>query len=166
MTRLIASRFEGALSGVLLAVALVVVFGEFIGREVADYSFSWSDEVARYLLVWVTYIGAAAVTKDSGHIRVEFFTDLLPPRGRYAAELLANVLSLVFTSSVFVFGFHYVYDSWKLGLMTAESTLFVPKWIVLAVIPIGFLLMSIRLVIQIVEVARRGPDGLRKVAVE
>jgi TRAP-type C4-dicarboxylate transport system permease small subunit len=148
--------FEGGFAGILLALSVALVFFAFFGRELVGFSVSWSDEVARYLLVWITYIGAAAVTREGGNIRVEYFSDLLPPRPKHLLAILVDVLSLAFTTAVFVFSVQYVYGNWQIGLMTAESDLFVPKWIVLAGVPLGFLLMSIRLALRIYEAIRYG----------
>lgn len=139
---------ESVVASILLAIGLFIVFGGFFGRELFNISFSWTDEVARYLLIWITYIGAAAVAREGGHIRVEVLIGLLPDRVRRIADVISHLLSLVFTVAVFVSSVKYVHEAWKTGLMTAESTLFIPKWTVLAVIPIGFFLMSVRLAVR------------------
>lgn len=67
-----------------------IVFLQFFTRYVLNDSLAWTEEIARYGLMWVTFIGGAVVTRKNTHIAVELMSNLLPA-GPIRAALLAFV---------------------------------------------------------------------------
>jgi TRAP-type C4-dicarboxylate transport system permease small subunit len=149
--RWLLGQFEGAVSGVLLALGLGIVMLEIVARTFAGTSFAWSEELSRYLLIWITYFGAAAVTRDRAHIRVELLIDRLNPAARRIVEMLVTLLCLIFSSAICVVSLRYVADSRNLGIMSADSYLPVPIWVFQSIIPVGFALISFRLVLNLID---------------
>ncbi|MEO8930640.1 MAG: TRAP transporter small permease subunit, partial [Caldimonas sp.] len=72
-TRLI--RFEEAVAAIGLLLMLVQVCTEIVLRDFFNTSFLWSEEVARYLMIWSVYFGAAAAVGTNGHLRIEMLID-------------------------------------------------------------------------------------------
>jgi TRAP-type C4-dicarboxylate transport system permease small subunit len=72
------------------ALALIV-FLQFFTRYVLNDSLSWTEEIGRYGLIWVTYIGAVMVTRRNSHIAVMLLPNLLPAWG---GRLLLAVVDL------------------------------------------------------------------------
>ncbi len=64
---------------VLAAADLVVVILEVITR-MAGTTFVWTEELSRWFLVWITFIGSSVVLKENKHIRVEFFITVCPEK--------------------------------------------------------------------------------------
>ena len=56
-----------------------IVFLQFFTRYVLNDSLAWTEEIARYALIWVVFVGAAMVTRRNSHIAVELLSNLLPP---------------------------------------------------------------------------------------
>lgn len=67
-----------------------IVFLQFFTRYVLNDSLSWTEEIARYGLMWVTFIGGALVTRKNSHIAVELLSNVMRP-GPMRAALLAFV---------------------------------------------------------------------------
>ena len=67
-----------------------IVFLQFFTRYVLNDSLSWTEEIARYGLMWVVFIGGAMVTRRKTHIAVELFSNVMKP-GPARAALLAFV---------------------------------------------------------------------------
>jgi TRAP-type C4-dicarboxylate transport system permease small subunit len=145
-------QMEGAIAGMLLALGLGIVMLEIVSRALASTSFLWSEELSRYVLIWITYFGAAAVTRDNSHIRVEFLIDRLHPAARRIVEMLVALLCLVFSTVICIVSMRYVSDSRDLGMMSADSYLPVPIWVFQLIIPIGFGLISFRLILNLIDV--------------
>src|SRR5690606_9920890 len=56
----------------------IIVFLQFFTRYVMNDSFAWTEEIARYMLMWVTFVGAATAFRRGTHISVEAAQELLP----------------------------------------------------------------------------------------
>jgi TRAP-type transport system small permease protein len=67
-----------------------IVFLQFFTRYVLNDSLAWTEEIARYALMWIVFIGGAMVTRRNSHIAVELLSNVMKP-GRLRAVLLAFV---------------------------------------------------------------------------
>lgn len=67
-----------------------IVFLQFFTRYVLNDSLAWTEEIARYALMWVVFIGGAMVTRRNTHIAVELLSNVMKP-GPVRAALLAFV---------------------------------------------------------------------------
>lgn len=67
-----------------------IVFLQFFTRYVLNDSLAWTEEIARYALMWVVFIGGAMVTRRNTHIAVELLANVMKP-GPLRATLLAFV---------------------------------------------------------------------------
>lgn len=79
---------------VTLAMLLTVVIG-VVTRALDDPAI-WTDELARYLLVWVASLGWVIASRRRVHIRITFLLDMLPGRARRAAEIAIQVAVALF----------------------------------------------------------------------
>jgi TRAP-type C4-dicarboxylate transport system permease small subunit len=121
----------------LMAAMAVLVFANVVSRYVFNYSIIWVEELTRYMMVWVGFIGSGLVLRYGAHIAVDAFQDLLPMR---AAQVLRAVIVLVLATAFGAMtwlGFRYVNFAW-------DQETPVLNWnfgIVYLAIPIGSALM-------------------------
>lgn len=71
-------RSLDALTATAVAVMTAAMFYQVFGRYVLSHAPSWSEELARFLMVWLTMLGSAAVLRHGGHITITTLTDALP----------------------------------------------------------------------------------------
>jgi TRAP-type C4-dicarboxylate transport system permease small subunit len=118
----------------------LTVFAQFFTRYVLNDSIAWTEEVARYLLICVTFIGGAVGVRKSAHIRVEFLYEHLPLR---AARVLGRAVDLIRVAFFAVCSL----IAWRLiGIMHGQQMASVDwpmSWMYGAVFA-GFLLMTAR----------------------
>lgn len=88
---------EDWLAFVLFWVLAFIVFLQFFTRYVLNDSLAWTEEIARYGLMWVVFIGGAMVTRRNSHIAVELLSNVMKP-GTARQVLLAavDIVNLVF----------------------------------------------------------------------
>jgi TRAP-type C4-dicarboxylate transport system permease small subunit len=96
--------FEDWLAIVLFWSLAFIVFLQFFTRYFLNDSLSWTEEIARYGLMWIVFIGGAMVTRRNSHIAVELLSNVMKP-GRLRTILLACVdfIKLGFISLLFWF---------------------------------------------------------------
>jgi tripartite ATP-independent transporter DctM subunit len=102
-------------AALFLVADLVVVAGSVMARHLLAAPLVWADDVARMLLLAVTFLGAAAALARGDNAGVTFFVDRLSPRRRAQSEALVAVLIVTATAAL---GF----NSWTLLADTAGQT--------------------------------------------
>ena len=93
-------NIEEIIGGSLFVVMLVVLVMQIFSRQVLDDPLQWSEQLARFLFVYVAYLAVSSEVKNDGHVRIEYFFDKLPKKVQtiihYTFELaIAAVLILV-----------------------------------------------------------------------
>jgi TRAP-type C4-dicarboxylate transport system permease small subunit len=90
-------RIEKALDAVM-TLMMIVMGGSVVLQVASRYIFnrptSWSEELARYLFVWITFLGAAVVIRKRRHVDVTVLTDRLPPGAAKVVYLVSDVAVL------------------------------------------------------------------------
>jgi TRAP-type C4-dicarboxylate transport system permease small subunit len=84
----------------LLLVLLLVVGLQIFSRYVLNHSLFWSEELARYLFIYLVFLGSAIVLRQRRHIQVSFFMERLPPPLRRFVSILVDLLLLAFAGTV------------------------------------------------------------------
>lgn len=85
--------------GIVLVVfwtLAVVVFLQFFTRYVLNNSLGWTEEIARYLLIGVTFVGSVMAVRKESHIAVELVYRWLPRRARLALQIGVDLVALAF----------------------------------------------------------------------
>lgn len=93
---------------ILLGLIVIIMFTQVLFRYVFNNSLSWTEEIAKFLFVWITFFGAALCFSEKMHLGVDFIVRKLPRKlGKYL--LLVNTLLIVLFNGVMVFiGFSWV----------------------------------------------------------
>lgn len=95
-------RPEDGIVLVLFWVLAGVVFLQFFTRYVLNDSVAWTEEIARFLLIGVTFIGSVMATRKQSHIAVEFVYRWVPRAGRRIAQAAIDGLTTVFFAALAV----------------------------------------------------------------
>lgn len=90
----------------IVAVALLVldvVWGVFT-RYLMGEQAKWTEELARFLLVWVSLLGGAVAFGTKGHLGVDFFVGKFHPETRKLMAVVVHLIVLFFAGAVFLYG--------------------------------------------------------------
>ena len=139
--------------GIALFWALsLIVFAQFVTRYVLNDSLSWTEEVARYFLMVLTFVGAVTVTRKRTHIAVEVLEYYLPGLSGQILRFVVDVLTVGFIGLLAWFSFTIV-ERMQIQRMTmidaSMSWVYVP-------ISIAIFAMLARAVMGFIGNARRG----------
>ncbi len=129
---------EHSLLGLGSLMTLVVVSQVFC-RYVLNSSLFWSEELARYLLVWLTFLGAAVAYWRGMHPGVDLIYSRLGSQAKLFNRLLVHLLCLFFFFIIIRYGIEFAYF---VRLQTTPA-LMLPKWIIFSIIPASGLLLSL-----------------------
>ncbi|MEO9776327.1 TRAP transporter small permease [Roseibium sp.] len=95
-TDLSAIRWIDAPGILVFWILAVVVFLQFFTRYVLNDSLAWTEEVARYLLILVCFLGSITATRRGAHITLEFLMRIVPPVAAKGLTLLSQTITLGF----------------------------------------------------------------------
>lgn len=146
----LAALCEIAAAAVTAAIFLVML-AQIWFRYVLNSSLLWSEEAALWGLIWVVFLGAAAVSRSWGHVHVPVFVRFLPGRARVGAVLAAKIVVIGFLILLAIIGIVAFGGSFhRTSMMLGVST----KWAKLA-IPVGALLMAVLTLSALADDLRR-----------
>ncbi len=132
---------------VALLGAMVAVTSLQIICRVFFNALSWSEEVARYLLIWATFIGAGCVYKTGGHVSVSFLQDMLPEKTHIILQTVVHLLCSIFFIIATYYGIKYI--GRQGGQLSAA--LRIPMRYMYAAIPINSFIMLLHAVNMIIQ---------------
>jgi TRAP-type transport system small permease protein len=90
-------RVIDVLIAIALAVMVVLVFGNVVLRYVFNSGIAVSEEVSRWLFVWLSFMGAVVALKEGGHLGTDIVVSRLPVAGKKACMVLGHLLMLYIT---------------------------------------------------------------------
>ena len=126
-------------SRILIGGIVAIIFYAVIMRYVFHRPPAWSEELSRFLFIWMIMLGAVLVTREQSHIQITFLVNLLPERLRF---LLSNFTRLLMIAFCWVM----IQQGLKIYPIVAEASS--PSfgismgWLYLA-IPVGGMLMGL-----------------------
>jgi len=112
-------------------------------------SYSWTEELARYSMIWAVYLGASVATARAAHVRMEMLQPLIPQRAWKVIDRLQLVATLGFSVVVAVVGTKLAAQLHTLGQQS--PLLGIPMYVMYAAIPVSFALMALHLLRQLVD---------------
>lgn len=141
--KFINQRLEEIFLVILMSLAVIVVALQVITRYVLQIPLPWSEELARYMFLWLTWVGAAFATKERKHVNIDVVFQKLPKAGKGACTILSTMIWIFFLIAMAYLSLKLtisVYGGGQIGVGSG-----IPMWIPYASIPSGMILMLFRL---------------------
>ena len=138
----------------LLFVIVAVVFMNVVGRYFLHAPLRWSDEVAQFLFLWLSYLGALAALMGGSHYSFPNLIDLLPARLRFAAKTVSDLIVLAMLAVLVWCGTRLV----DLLHHQRSPAIDLPVYYVYAALPLVSFLMALVVAFQVVRRLRGGPE--------
>jgi TRAP-type C4-dicarboxylate transport system permease small subunit len=103
-----------AVIGVILAIMVVLVFGNVVLRYGFNSGIMISEEVSRYLFIWLTFIGAVIAVHEHAHLGVDSLVRALPRKGKLICVVASDLLMLYAVGILFE-------GSWKQAVINMAT---------------------------------------------
>ncbi len=137
---------------IIFALLVLDVLFQVFSRYIIGTSFTWTEEFARFSLIWMTILGAAYLNAKREHLSMDFLYQKLSVTNKKKASILIEVFIFLFALIVMVIGgFNLVYTT--LHLEQLSGTLRIPLGYVYAILPLSGLLIMCFSVYHIVNVS-------------
>lgn len=126
---------ELALGLFMTLMTLDVLWG-VITRYALGHQASWTEELARFMLIWIGLLGAAYASGQNLHLRIDLLLLRLSPGKRHQLLQFADLLVMLFAIAIMVVGgIRLMYLTWVLG--QSSPALRLPMWLIYSVLPLS-----------------------------
>ena len=142
------NRIEEIILVVLFSAMVLIIFVQVIMRK-ANNSLYWSEELGKFLFVWISWLGISIAQRKGEHIKITMLVDRLPYRVAQLFNMISDVIVIGICAVTFYYGVSLVISQWTspyAGIKISTS------WGYLAVV-LGCGLMMLRCVGSIVNSA-------------
>ncbi|MGJ9457892.1 TRAP transporter small permease [Oceanobacillus sp. CF4.6] len=151
----IVSYINSGMKHILNLIMAVLVFSTFmqvIFRFFLSNPLAWTEELARYCLIILTFLGAAYAMSLKQHIGIEFLVDKFPPAGKKVMQAIALLVCLLFYLLMIFQGFNLAASA----MSQLSPVLRIPMGVLYLVIPISGLLLAVNHLSNFVELLKGG----------
>ncbi len=108
----------------------------------------WSEPFVRFLVLWLTFLGASLITGENKHIKIDLFSTLLPPKWLPVREFILSIVCVIISATMLFVCAGYVKIEMEFG-----GTVFLnlPSWIGELILPVGFGLILFRFLVKTID---------------
>ena len=134
------TTYLGYFCAALLAIQVSVVLWGVFTRYAMGNQAGWSEELARYLLIWISLLGSAYAVANRSHIAISLLPDSLEGKRKRNMDRVIDVIILIFAVAVLIIGgVYFVWLAFSLG--QRAPTLDIPIGFVYLAVPLSGLLI-------------------------
>jgi C4-dicarboxylate transporter DctQ subunit len=149
---LLITRLLQLVVGAIMIGAVLINFANVVGRYLFLRPFIWAEEIMQFLNIWVVMLGAAVITRNGAHLKMDAVYNLVPPPARRILDALTNLLALAVSLYVIVQSIQMIRMLVATGQRSVIARL--PMNVMYTAIPLGFGLTILFLLLRF----RNGQD--------
>lgn len=150
--RRVLNKTEDVVTVVVSVLLVVVVFFQVFFRYALNSPLAWSEELARFIFIWLVFIASALVLRDDSHMSMNFFVNLMPEKLRAIIDIVSKALIsgfmiIIMRQTIKVMQITHSQESPSLGI---------PMSLIYFALFVGFALMLIDFATRIILHKREG----------
>ncbi|MBL6946071.1 MAG: TRAP transporter small permease [Rhodospirillales bacterium] len=130
----------------LMVAMTVIVFLQVVFRYALDAPLGWSEELARFVFVWITFLGAANLVRLGEHVSVTTFVELFPRPVKMFSKVVGHLMVLLCSVMFLVGGIGITIKEW---IQLSPALQIEMGWIYL-VMPVASFLMMVWVILDLI----------------
>lgn len=128
------------------SLMFIVLLAQVFMRYFLNDPLTWSEECARFIFVWVSFVGISYAYRNGAHIRMEVIVNRLPARFRFYLEQGIRLATIVLFVFMIPFSFRFI----GIQARVRATATHIPMSIVYIALPLGLALSAVRLALQFI----------------
>jgi TRAP-type transport system small permease protein len=150
-------KIVSAISGILLTGMVLIVFSNVIGRYFLNSALAWSEEISRFMMIWLVWFGSVLAFINNEHLGLDLVIKVLPRKVSLAVLVVADVLVMYALYLIAIGG-------WQVTAQTMESGWTSPA----AAVPYGFVYLVVPIcgIVLLVQAAFKLAANVRNFVTE
>lgn len=147
-------RLLSAVLGLVFLGMMLAVFAAVILREVFTLPYPWLSGVARFLMIWSVFLGAAMLARSREHITIGIFYEMMPRRMRKLADLVVAAIGIALVSYFSYLSIGFTVTAYQQG--QTDISAYLPVWIGYLAMPLGLALVACGYLFSLRDLLRHG----------
>ena len=147
------SDWAGRLSAWMFFAIACMITWEVVARYLFLAPTIWAEEMSQFFQIWATYLAAAWVLKNRQLIVIDLFLVRMWPRLRRIVDIFSLLFIALFCGVAIYYGSEILLESIRMGRATS-TMLGVPKWMTESAIPVGFGLLLLQTLAELLRQLR------------
>nr|WP_072514111.1 TRAP transporter small permease [Ndongobacter massiliensis] len=147
-------KLEEGILILMMAIMTIAIVTQVVSRVVFHNSLAWTEEIARYILVWVTFVGASLGVRKGAHIGVEAFTGKLPARTQKTVQRVMYLICTFFCLVTSLSSIRILLLQAKTGQVSAAVQ--IPMWLPYLGVTVGVFMMAVRFLEAFAQTFEKG----------
>lgn len=139
---LIESKIVTSIANILFMISCLWMLVESLSRQFFNKSFSISEEVVVFSLIWAIFLTLGQSGKEGNHIFVDLIVTRFGKRMKKVTSIINSIIGILFTGFLVYVGINYIEHLLTTGI-TSHSSLRLPMGYVFLVVPIGMLFLGL-----------------------
>ena len=127
---------------ILLPLMVVLVFTATMTRYLQLFPMPWSEELARYIMVWLAYIGASLGIKRGAHLGIDALVKAMPAKVQSVMIFVRMCVMLLFAVLIIYYAYEIISHQQRIG--QTSPALLIPIWWAYLAVPMGCFMIAIR----------------------
>ena len=144
------------IAAVLLALSVALNFANVIGRYCFGASIYWAEEVMLFLMVGCVFFGNGVVAWSGRQLRMDVIVGMMPASLQKFLALLSELVFVAVALVIVWFAWPVIRDLWNFDQRSQSAEL--PMVIPQAMVPIGFFIMAVLVIVRLVTGGDRAPS--------
>ena len=132
---------------------VVLIFGQVLNRFIFKLPLAWLEELSRYIMIWMVFVGSVIATREDVHARITFVEDKFPEKGKRILKVIQNAVVVAFLVIILVSSLQIIATQMQIG--RHSPALEISMWIIYLAIPLWA-------VMQLLDIFYYGIKGLRE----
>lgn len=137
----------------IMLFSTFLLFVNVVMRYFFHAGIFWSEELIRYLIVWITFIGASTCVKKNAHISIDLLANILKGSSKKVLEVFLSIVGIIFSALLLYYSVMFTSQIAATGQVSATIGN-IPMYIIYLCFPIGFSLYFLISIGQLVSLIR------------
>lgn len=146
---------DGVVVGVFVALTVSILL-QVTFRYVFQSPLRWTEEAARYLLIWLVLLGSAVAMRTHSHLQIDVLSSSLPPTARRFSDTIINLLVIIFLVIMTFQGMRAT----AITMAQTSPAMKISMGVVYAALPVGGVLMIMEITISFIHMIKEGFDSM------
>ena len=139
---------ENASLVILLSTMIILAVGQIVLRIFFNFSFIWTDELIKLIVLWIALIASIAAARNDRHLRIDVMSHFVPEKYARFPRIIVEAFAASICAVLAWYSWQYV----QLSLEFEDTVLVdVPAWIAYLVLPLSFALMAYRFLLAFIR---------------